>query len=110
MTLPHLIARDVSINGYFNPDGFDMDVEFIPQTQACAMSLVANEDMNFMADGMAVSLKKGKRLYFHNAFKFDEETFLKSAKTAGFHLEHTERVPENPCLLHIFKKSDQSLN
>lgn len=103
MTLPHLIARDVSIRGYFNPDAFDMEVEFIPQTQACAMSLVANEDMDFLLDGTPISISKGKRLYFHNAYKFSEEVFLRSAKNAGFTCEYTERMSGNSCLLHTLK-------
>jgi len=43
MTLPHLIARDVPISGDFDPTGFNLDIEFIPQTQACAMSFVSKK-------------------------------------------------------------------
>ncbi len=82
-----------------------MDVEFIPETQACTISAVASDTMIFSLNGKIVTIKEGDRFYFHNAFKFDEETFLKAAKTAGFHLEHTETVSGNPCLLHVLKSA-----
>jgi uncharacterized SAM-dependent methyltransferase len=103
LTLPHLMLRDLPIKGKFNPDGFDVDVEFIPSTQACAVSFIAKEAMQFSIKDENFQVKRGQRLYFHNAFKFDVATFTRCIRNAGFDVLETVVQAKNPCVLHVLK-------
>jgi hypothetical protein len=104
ITLLYRIQRDVPISSGYNPQDFCMEVDYFKDTQACSLSFVPQKDMSFSIDDRFFELKKGQKLYFHNAFKFDKETFLDAAKVAGLDCVFTEELPNNPCLLHVFKK------
>jgi L-histidine Nalpha-methyltransferase len=103
MTLPHRIARDLNVQEGFDPDGFDLDIEFMPETQACAMCFIARHDMVFSVDGHDFALHRGQRLYFHNAFKFDQAFFTSAAERTGIQVLETVFESTNPCLLQVLK-------
>ncbi len=101
--LLHRISRDIYIYGEFDPYAFTMEVDFFPDTQACAMCFIPQKNMSFEIDGEKFNINKGNRFYFHNAFKFNVETFKQSANRAGFDIVHTEKSQGNSCVLHILK-------
>ncbi len=102
-SLLYRIRRDLTVAGDFDPDNFTMEVDYFPQTQACALCFVAEKSMIFSVEDEIFMLEEGQRFYFHNAFKFDAKTFLTAADKAGFEPVHCEQADENPCILHVLK-------
>lgn len=105
LTLPHRIKRDLDVFGDYDPEAFEVKVEFIQDSKALAVSFVVKKDMKFTVNGRFVSLVQGEQLYMGNSFKFDRDTFLSTAQEAGFISVKTIECPANPCLLHILKTS-----
>lgn len=103
MRLLYRIQRDTPVTSGFDPEGFRLEVDYFDATQACALCFVPEKDMAFSIGDESFALKKGQRLYFHNAFKFDEPTFLSAARSAGFDVVQSVREKENPCVLHVLK-------
>lgn len=101
--LLHRIYRDIEISEGYNPDSFHLEVDYFPETKACALCFVADASMEFCIEDEYFSIAQGQRLYFHNAFKFDIQTFINCANMAGFDVVFTERLPGNPCVLHALK-------
>ncbi len=103
LCLPHLMRRDLFIEGNFNPDGFIVDIDYIPETSALSTCFIAREDMTFRIESETCTIHKGDRFYFNNAYKFDIPTFLKAASGAGLECLKTIREDGNHCVLHIMK-------
>ncbi len=99
------IGRDLSVSGDYDPENFVMEVDYFPETQACALCFVAKKTMHFSIDDEHFDIRKHDRFYFHNAFKFDIDTFVGSAKRVDLQLVHSEKAENNPCVLHIFKSA-----
>lgn len=103
MRLLYRIQRDTPVTSGFDPEGFRLEVDYFKDTQACALCFVLKKDMSFSIEDEAFTLRKDQRLYFHNAFKFDVQTFLSAARTAGFDVVQSVEEKENPCILHVLK-------
>jgi uncharacterized SAM-dependent methyltransferase len=97
------VKRDLRVEGDYEPENFKMGVDYFADTQACALYFETLKKMNFWIEGEQFVLAKGEKLYFHNAFKFDEKTFLTAAQKAGYESVLVEREVDNPCVLHVFK-------
>lgn len=101
--LLYRIQRDLPVSSGFEPEAFKMEVDYFENTQACGLCFVVQKDMSFQIGKEAFELKKNQRLYFHNAFKFDQATFLKAANDGGFDLVQSVEQENNPCVLHVLK-------
>ncbi len=101
--LLHRIARDFQVTGNYDPDAFDFGTQFFPETSAFSMYFSPTENMNFTIEGQPVSLKKGQKLFFHNAFKMTPDRFLRTAHDAGYEPVRTITEPNNNHVLHILK-------
>lgn len=101
--LLYRIQRDLPVSSGFEPEGFKMEVDYFSHTQACALCFVPQKDMSFYISDELFELKKDQRLYFHNAFKFDKETFLRAAQDGGFDVVKSVEQANNPCVLHALK-------
>jgi uncharacterized SAM-dependent methyltransferase len=98
------ISEDLNVSSGFDPNGFQMEVDYFKETQACATCFVTNKNMKFSIDGEFFNLFKGQRLYFNNSYKFDIQTFLYAINKAGFRLLFTEKIKGNPCVLHALER------
>lgn len=103
LCLPHRMQRDLFIEGYFNPDGFSVGVDYFENTKALSVCFIAQEDMHFTIETESCQIQAGERFYFNNAYKFDIETFLGAAAAAGMRPLQTIQEDSNHCILHILK-------
>lgn len=99
-TLLHRIARDLPIDGNYDPNGFELVMEFHPDTKAYSMSFQATKPMRFSIDGELFNVEKNERFYFHNCFKFSAEQFIDITRQSK--LDHVEMITDGTTsVLHV---------
>lgn len=100
--LLHRIIRDLPIKGDFDPDVFDLCIDYTPATKMVGMAFVPSKEMKFEIGGKEIALVPEEKLYFATAFKPDIQTVQDLAVVAGFEVEKTIQNDSN-CVLHILK-------
>jgi len=100
--LLHRIARDLPVSPGFDPNGFDISIDYIAETKMVGMAFVPRYNMNFTLGEKEIFLPQGEKYYFATAFKPDILTFQSLATQAGFKVKETLQNETN-CVLHILE-------
>ncbi len=107
-TVLYRIARDLPISEGYDPEAFEMVMEFHENTGAYSMSFVATRNMDFQIDDEKFFLQSGERFYFHNSYKLQPHIFHAAAKFAGFEVIETIMSDNKRSALHIIRQSESA--
>ena len=105
-TVLYRIERDLPVEGNFNPENFDFDPYWIPETSALVHSFIALKPMQFKIGKESFSVHADNRFFLHTSYKFETTLFRQMAVEADFLPISTYVNDKDRMALHILKATD----
>lgn len=103
LNLLYRIQRDLPVSDSFDPEDFEFEPCWVPETGAASHTYVVKRDIEFSIGSENFSLEQGQRFYMHNTYKFSTDMFLKMARRAYFEPIFTEKSKSGRVALHVLK-------
>lgn len=80
----HRLVRDNLVSGKFDPNKWQHESVWVPETMQCAHTIYPIEDQNFELCGTRILIPRKKKFITNNSYKFKPETIISASKKAGF--------------------------
>ena len=103
LNFPHRIIRDAPVSEGFDPEGFDVEYKWHPESHVITHVLIPKKDMRYSIDGVPVFMSKGERFIVNNTYKYPENEFEDMTNEAGYTVKAKIQQPGNPIAVYVLE-------